>query len=1012
MKGVRFLKGTPIQPVVPEIPNPVAPVSVPGQGSTTAALAAQSAQVAGQSLARNNQVAAQSALSLASSATQVGVQQKGPGVVSDLAGLGDTIIKTFQAIQEGKQKQAQEEALFDLTRDAEELRRNALDIISSDGGMASYDTAASNLLQRYRGRVPYEQFEEIFGSVTNAGKEAYSTVNGRLYQESVQLQDATVAMKEREALLSNRALIASLSSVDPNRRQEGWDGIRAYLDSLATSGEFDTASYMRIATAMLDAANEADIQPGLIEEEFNRVSRNTDAIIAQQEAYQKWLNNQTPQGYNQYDLDIAAIRAKYPDAPVLADDPNVFFQRYEAMQELVRRRQVLVMESPQARSALESVQDFDDQVVNQLALFLAHPSQGRMHMARIQQLEQRAKDAGLVTDWPSVLAQAESYTAAMGQLPTLNKQVADAEAALTQSRLNMQVDAVNRLARWRGYTQTGQVDNLGMMMVLQDPTRFGIDPAQLSNLGGLLEKATLTQEEMVAAQAVTEQLDQLAYEAVQRQYTTALQQREQVLIPLRGVGVGDQMLVVEQNGVPTINNAFFNSLVPAASRSLEAIQQNISQVNEQIRMMQQGPPLGMQGPPGGQPSPFSNPPLHRQTIGGVEAVLPFSPTTNAIPMTGQFGEDRSTHNHAGVDFAVPIGTPILNYVGGTVEAAGMYGNYGFLVDVRASDGTLHRFAHLDKIKVAVGDQVLPGDVLGLSGNTGYSTGPHLHWEVILNADEGGDGTPVDPIQWSARNIAAKPPAVRGGSNPSSAQLTGVPLDNGGWYSNGMVYNAQGRAVPAAYTASTPMYQAYAPSTKQETASGADKNYGYSVVASDTQFRIALHQMASRLDIPAQWILDVMAKEVGPGLDPTSRNPRSDAYGLIQFLPRTVSGLKRNYPHLQEADLYSGDRVRQLRWVEAYLGEMRENIDTIHDLAIGVFLGEPRLIQFKANPTSIRGQGDDAIPIEEYVRRLGRDVGRQYRPLFQTASEIHDRPVHNCVICQRMGNSFQPHEYTR
>ena len=118
--------------------------------------------------------------------------------------------------------------------------------------------------------------------------------------------------------------------------------------------------------------------------------------------------------------------------------------------------------------------------------------------------------------------------------------------------------------------------------------------------------------------------------------------------------------------------------------------------------------------------------------------------TNALmrPVGGQitsgFGP-RAMGLHDGIDFGVPEGTPVAAAASGTVTRVdSQHGGYGNWVEVRHADGITTRYAHLSSIGVQPGQTVAQGDTIGLSGNTGKSTGPHLHFEVRR------DGRPVDP----------------------------------------------------------------------------------------------------------------------------------------------------------------------------------------------------------------------------------------------------------------------------
>ncbi|MEM9482976.1 MAG: M23 family metallopeptidase, partial [Cyanobacteria bacterium P01_F01_bin.116] len=88
--------------------------------------------------------------------------------------------------------------------------------------------------------------------------------------------------------------------------------------------------------------------------------------------------------------------------------------------------------------------------------------------------------------------------------------------------------------------------------------------------------------------------------------------------------------------------------------------------------------------------------------------------------------------HRGIDVAGPVGTPIVSAAAGVVERAGWNsGGYGNLVEVRHADGSMTRYAHNSRILVRSGQRVAQGQHIADMGSTGYSTGPHLHFEVHL-----------------------------------------------------------------------------------------------------------------------------------------------------------------------------------------------------------------------------------------------------------------------------------------
>ncbi len=130
--------------------------------------------------------------------------------------------------------------------------------------------------------------------------------------------------------------------------------------------------------------------------------------------------------------------------------------------------------------------------------------------------------------------------------------------------------------------------------------------------------------------------------------------------------------------------------------------------------------------------------------------------SDSFVMTSPFGTRRSPFTkeidfHPGIDLAATIGTPIHAPAEGTVTFAGRFPlrqsvawwRYGNLVAVRNGERFMTLYGHCEEIRVKVGQRVRQGDVVATVGNTGWSTNPHLHYEVRWR-DEGGDWHPVDP----------------------------------------------------------------------------------------------------------------------------------------------------------------------------------------------------------------------------------------------------------------------------
>ena len=97
--------------------------------------------------------------------------------------------------------------------------------------------------------------------------------------------------------------------------------------------------------------------------------------------------------------------------------------------------------------------------------------------------------------------------------------------------------------------------------------------------------------------------------------------------------------------------------------------------------------------------------------------------------------------HHGVDLAVCTGTEVMAARDGIVIQTGWNGDLGISVFVEHEDGVITRYAHLSESLVELGQEVTQGEVIAYSGNTGYSTGPHLHFEIRI------DGEAVNPLDY-------------------------------------------------------------------------------------------------------------------------------------------------------------------------------------------------------------------------------------------------------------------------
>lgn len=125
--------------------------------------------------------------------------------------------------------------------------------------------------------------------------------------------------------------------------------------------------------------------------------------------------------------------------------------------------------------------------------------------------------------------------------------------------------------------------------------------------------------------------------------------------------------------------------------------------------------------------------------------LPISNPSPRYSVSSRFGVRKdpllgTPALHSGMDFRAPMGSEILAAGGGEVITAGWNGGYGRMVEIRHANGFMTRYAHMSEILVKEGQKIAPGDIVGKAGNSGRSTGPHLHFEVHK------DGRALDPLR--------------------------------------------------------------------------------------------------------------------------------------------------------------------------------------------------------------------------------------------------------------------------
>ncbi|MBK5265514.1 MAG: M23 family metallopeptidase [Alphaproteobacteria bacterium] len=146
--------------------------------------------------------------------------------------------------------------------------------------------------------------------------------------------------------------------------------------------------------------------------------------------------------------------------------------------------------------------------------------------------------------------------------------------------------------------------------------------------------------------------------------------------------------------------------------------------------------------------------------------IPTRKPVDNLTLTSNFGVRSDPFNghrraHKGIDIPGPVGTPIYATADGVVGSAQWVNGYGNMVEINHGSGIETRYGHMSKLIVAANERVHRGQIIGLMGSTGRSTGSHLHYEVRV------DGLAVNPVPFVESNdyllaMNTKPPVAMGG----------------------------------------------------------------------------------------------------------------------------------------------------------------------------------------------------------------------------------------------------------
>lgn len=188
---------------------------------------------------------------------------------------------------------------------------------------------------------------------------------------------------------------------------------------------------------------------------------------------------------------------------------------------------------------------------------------------------------------------------------------------------------------------------------------------------------------------------------------------------------------------------YLNATLPARQADLAARREQFAALQQQLATNASAPVVSGSG---------GSMPAAQQNLGLTSAFKTSGSKSSPIAgrMSQGYGASRIKYaagRHTGFDFGVGVGTTVRSAANGIVTRVGREGAYGNSVHVRHPDGFTTVYAHLNNSNVRLGQNVKSGQAIAKSGNTGRSTGAHLHFEVRSRDKYGGD---VNPASWLKR----------------------------------------------------------------------------------------------------------------------------------------------------------------------------------------------------------------------------------------------------------------------
>ena len=902
--------------------------------------------------------AASNADAEAAGRTVVAQPKEGGGIVGAITGIADIGLKYMDAQKKAEAAAAEKEYIME----ANKLAANAPTLINktSEGGIG-YQTKVDALNAKYAGRVDA-------GLLQTQSLRMYSPIQQyqeqgvkKLEEEGDKIRQAQVSTFVTTQVITMSTKLANLENEpDLEKRQTRLNDVYKIMTDSLVNSRLTPADKVYATNGILQVIGESAKKGATVGAELMSALRN----ITELNQFLQEVKDKSPEQQAQLKLSkYATIRD-----PRIREAYKTILDPIEARRadiELLKQQNEL--DAAVRRGELDAKQAFEISIeANREFTAYYLLSDGNTRAAIRKETE------GVPALEATILA-ADNYLKDRDKLDRLDgesKQLASVVAGLGKA------DAKERLS-WvqDNFKSIAETLNISIASEYQEAVKKYVRDLQRG-----------TPEEVQKAQAEVLKFNQLALDAANariKQVEGEMRNTQSIWKPL------DELLQDPKKG------EVFRTRYRDVTKNLK------NSVNQRNQLTLQG-----------RNENFNMPQLAELQVGDVRLPLPFKAGTS-VAFTAPYKEQRGNREHAGIDIAVPENTPLIAPISGVIVSARTDDSgYGNFIDLRTPDGKILRFGHLNSMGVKEGQQVIAGQVIGKSGNTGDSTGAHLHFEV-RNDLYGGAEVTEDPIAWSVKNINNSNRGVRarsGANTPTNAPPNAVPL-SGAYLVNGQIVRNDGTSGTPSYDNRNPIRNIPLPADKSKYVSSPDKNYGYAELARNVPFRKELNRVAKTLNTPAQWLADAVAFETG-GTFSSSITNASSYTGLIQFGDEAAADVGTT-----KAALAQMSNTEQLKYVEKFL-KMRSDAyglkyDKPEAIIVGIWGRVQDIQNYVRDPQSIRNVKDDNISFADYVKRVGEHAGRRY----QTSYDDDIKPVHtqyrsSCTMCQalqRAGMGFLPHE---